>query len=148
MASGCTFSLAVLVLASLDHGLNGITHAAKPSYSFSFFPCHYLYGWLTHYFQTHHVLHSSPLGPLMVQYFDPLVVRGNIGEARKPIHEGKVLELGCLMLAKNRPKVILDDGKLDDTRFNYLVALRDDFRPIRRDASFYMGPYSAHRFSR
>ena len=66
MTSSCTFSLAVPVLASLYRGLNGVAHAAKPSYSMSSFSCHYLYGWLTHYFQTHHVLHPSPPGPLMV----------------------------------------------------------------------------------
>jgi len=106
------------------------------------------YGWLAHNFQTSHMLHPAPLGPLMVQYSGPLAARGNIGDARKPIHEGKVLELGCLMLAKNRIEAILDDGKLDDTRFDYLVALRDSFLPIRRSVSFYMEPYSPHRFSR
>jgi len=50
MASGCTFGLVVPVLASLYRGLNGIAHAAKPSYSRSFFTCHYLYGWLVHFF--------------------------------------------------------------------------------------------------
>ena len=50
MASGCTFSLAVPILASLYRGLNGIAHVAKPSYTRSFFTCHYLYGWLAHYF--------------------------------------------------------------------------------------------------
>jgi len=54
----------------------------------------------------------------MVRYSDPLATCGNIGDAYKMIHEGKVLELGCLMLAKNRPEVILDDGKLDGTRSN------------------------------
>ena len=50
MALGCTFSLAVPVLASLYRGLNWIAHVAKPSYSRSFFACHYLYRWLAHYF--------------------------------------------------------------------------------------------------
>ena len=51
------------------------------------------------------------------------------------------------MLAKNSAEVILDDGKLDDAIFDYLVPLRDDFLPIRRGASFYVEPYSPHRFS-
>ena len=37
------------------------------------------------------------------------------------IHEGKVFELGCPMLAKHHLEIILDDGKLDDVRFDYLV---------------------------
>ena len=135
MASGYTFSLAVPVPASLYRGLNWIIHAAKPSYSRSFFPCHYLYGWLAHYLQTHHVLHLAPLGLLMVRHSVPPAVHDNISDARKMIHEGKVLELGCLMLAKNHAEVISDDGKLDDTRFDYLVAPRDGFLPIRGGAS-------------
>ena len=46
------------------------------------------------------------------------------------IHEGEGLELGCLMLAKNCLKVILDDRKLDETRSDYLAALRDGFLPV------------------
>ena len=94
------------------------------------------------------MLHPSPLGPLMVRYSSPLTTRGNTRDVRKLIHEGQVLELGCLMLAKNRPEVILDDGKLDDATSNYLVPLRDDFLPICHSASFYVEPYSSHRFNR
>ena len=76
-----------------------------------------------HYFQTHHVLHPAPSGPLMVRYSGPLTTHNNIGDAHKMINEEKVSELGCLMLAKNRPEIILDDEKLDDARSDYLVAL-------------------------
>ena len=69
MALDYTFSLAVPVLASLYRGLNGISYVAKPFYSRSFFLCHYLYGWLAHYFLTHDVLRPAPLGPLMVCYY-------------------------------------------------------------------------------
>ena len=92
-------------------------------------------------------MHPAPLGPLMVRYYDPLAACDNIRDARKLIREGKVLELGCLMLAKNCAKVILDDRKLDDTRSDYLAAVRDDFLPICRGASFHVEPYSPHRFS-
>jgi len=56
MTFGATFSLAIFVLASIYCGLTEITKVAKPSYSWSFFPCHYLYRWLAHYFKTHHIL--------------------------------------------------------------------------------------------
>ena len=39
------------------------------------------------------------------------------------IYEVKVSESRCLMLAKNHPEIILDDGKGDDARSDYLVAL-------------------------
>jgi len=65
MASGCTYSLAVPIFTSLYYGLHRIAHAPKPSYSRFFFLIHYLYGWLAHYFQTHHVPHPAPPGPLI-----------------------------------------------------------------------------------
>ena len=52
-----------------------------------------------------------------------LTNRSNIGDVRKLIHEGKVSKLGFLMLAKNGPKVIVDNRNLDDERSVHLVAL-------------------------
>jgi len=69
------------------------------------------------------VARPTPLGPLMARYFGPPTQHSNIGVAHKMINEEKVSELGCLMLAKNRPEIILDDEKLDDARSDYLVAL-------------------------
>jgi len=66
----------------------------------------------------------------MVRYFGPLATSRNIRDVRKLIHEGQVLELGCLILAKNRPEVILDDRKLDDARFDYLVPFETTFFPF------------------
>ena len=59
----------------------------------------------------------------MVHYSSFLTMCRSIGNACRMIHEGKVSELGCLMLAKNRPKIILDDRKLDDAQSDYLVFL-------------------------
>ena len=59
MASGSTFSLAIPVLGSIYCGLNEITNALKPSCSQSFFPYHFVYGWLAHYFKNHHVLQPT-----------------------------------------------------------------------------------------
>jgi len=98
MASGTTFSLAILVLASIYRGLNGITKAVKPSHSRLFFSYHYLHGWLAHYFKTHHVLQPPPLSPLMVRYSELQMTHSDIGDARELIHEGRISGLGCLML--------------------------------------------------
>jgi len=68
MATECTFSLAVPILASIYRGLSGISNATKPSNSMPFFPAYYLYGWLACYFNTHYVLDPAPAGPLMVHY--------------------------------------------------------------------------------
>jgi len=68
MTIGCIFSLTMLVLASIYQGLSGIFSATKPLNSMSFFPAHYLYGWLVCYFDTHYVLDLALAGPLMVHY--------------------------------------------------------------------------------
>ena len=95
MVSGCTFNLVVAILGSLYRSLNGIAHAAKSFYSQSFFPSHYLHGWLAHNFQTHHALYHAHSGPLLVRYSGPLTKHDNIGDVYKMTHEGKVSELGA-----------------------------------------------------
>ena len=59
----------------------------------------------------------------MVRYSGSFVKRSNIGSVRKMTHEGKVSNLGCLMLAKNHPEVMVNNDLLDDDKSDYLVAL-------------------------
>lgn len=148
MASCTTFSLVIPVLASIYNCLNGITKAMKPSHSRSLSPCHYLHGWLVHYFKTHHVLQPPPPCPLMVCYFGSQMTRNDLGDGRELIHEGRVFNLGCLMLGRNQSDTLIDDGNLDVDKLGYLISLRDGFFPIRRGTTFYVEPYSPHRFSR
>jgi len=68
MVTGCTFSLAVPMLASIYRGLSGIFSATKPSNCMSFFPAQYLYGWLACYCNNHYVLDPALAGPLIVHY--------------------------------------------------------------------------------
>jgi len=63
------------------------------------------------------------------------------------IYDGKVSELACLMLAKNYPEIIVNDGKLGDATSDYLVALQNGFLPIHCGASFQVKPYRPHQFS-
>ena len=114
----------------------------------SFFSYHCLHGLLAHYFKTHHVLQPPPLGPLMGCYSGSQMTRSDLGDARKLIHEGRVSDLGCLMLGRSRLETLIDDGKLDVDKSGYLIFLRDGFLPIRQGAIFYVEPYSPHRFSR
>ena len=94
------------------------------------------------------MLQLSPPDPLMVHCSDSLTKHSNIGDVRKLIHEGKISNLGCLMLPKNHPEVIVDYVKLDEDRFYYLMALRDGFLPIHHGVSFYVEPYSLHQSNR
>jgi len=96
MASSTIFSLVVPVLASIYHGLNGITTVVMPYHSRSFFSCYYLHGWLTHYFKTHHILQPPPSGPLMVLYSGSHMTCSDLRDARELIHEGRVSDVGPL----------------------------------------------------
>ena len=136
------------MLVSIYHGLNGITTAAKPSHSRSFFPCCYLHGWLAHYFKTYHVLRHPPPDPLMVCYFGSHVTRSDLGDACELIHAGIVFNMDCLMLGRNRSETLINDGNLDVDKSGYLISLRYGFLLIRQGAIFYVKPYSPHWFSR
>jgi len=80
----------------------------------------------------------------MVCYSCSLNKHRNIEDVYELIHEGKVSELGFLVLAKNRPRIIVEDGKLGDDRFDYLVALRDGSLPIHCGASFHVESYNPY----
>jgi len=113
----------------------------------SFFPAHYLYGWLACYFNTHYILDPAPAGPLMVHYsgfggakcFD---------DARRCIHEGAIADLGCAMLSKNNYETLNDDGTLGHEKLGYLIALLSGYLPLSRAMTFYAMSYSPHQFSR
>ena len=53
----------------------------------------------------------------MVHYLGSQIKHNNIGDACKFIQEGKFPDLG-IMLAKNHPKVLVDDGMLDEDKSN------------------------------
>jgi len=138
-----TFGLAVPVLVSLYRGLKGI---AMPQslliYGYSFQAIMFIVACILLPDLSCDV--SCPLGPLMVHFSDPLTKPSNIGDVCKMIHERKVFELGCLMLAKNRLEIILDYRKLDDVRSDYLVAFQDGFLPICCGVSFHVEHHSPH----
>ena len=94
------------------------------------------------------MLRPTPSAPLMVCYYGPLTTCSNIGDACKMTHKENVPELGCLMLAKNRPEIILDDGKVDDIRSDYFGGPSRRLSSLRRGSSFHVEPYGPHRFSR
>ena len=113
----------------------------------SFFHTHYLYGWLANYFNTHYVLDPAPAGPLMVHY-SGFEGEKSFDDARRRIHKGAIVDLGCTMLSKNKYDTLYDNGTLGYEKLSYLIALRSGYLPLRRAATFYAMPYSPHRFSR
>jgi len=146
MAAGCAFSLVVPVLASIYRGWSGIFSATKPLNSMSFFPAHYLYGWLEWYFNTHYVLDLAPVGPLMVHYSG---FRGakTFDDAWRRIHEGAIADLDCTMLSKNKYETLNDDGTLGHEKLIYRIALLSGYLPLRCAAIFNVTTYSLHWFN-
>jgi len=63
------------------------------------------------------MLQPTHPNPLMVHYLGSQIKHNNIGDACKFIQEGKFPDLG-IMLAKNHPKVLVDDGMLDEDKSN------------------------------
>ena len=68
----------------------------------------------------------------------------NIGDAYELIHEGRVPDLGCHMLGRNRPKSLVDNGNLDEGKSSYLISLPESFLPIHQGATFYAESYNPH----
>uniref|UniRef100_A0A9I9EID3 Uncharacterized protein n=1 Tax=Cucumis melo TaxID=3656 RepID=A0A9I9EID3_CUCME len=69
MAAGTIYSLVVLVLANIYHGLGLITKAFNPIGRMVFhFSMHYVHGWLAHYFGTHYPLSTEVRGPKMTNF--------------------------------------------------------------------------------
>jgi len=113
----------------------------------SFFPAHYLYGWLACYFSTHYILDLAPAGPLMVHYFGFGGAK-SFTNARRRIYDGATTDLCCTMLSENKCGTLSGNGTLGYEKLNYLIALRFGYLPLRRATTFYVVPYSPHRVSR
>ena len=58
-----TVNLAVPVLARIYHGLNRIATSTHEGSSDVCFPVHYVYGWLSRYFDTYFPLSNKVIGP-------------------------------------------------------------------------------------
>ena len=91
---------------------------------------------------------TPPWGPLIVNYSSSQTNHNNNGDDHKLIHEGKVYDLGCLMLAKNRPKGLGWWWQVRWGHLSYLISLWNGFLPIHCRRTFYIEPYSPHQFSR
>ncbi|KMS97487.1 hypothetical protein BVRB_5g126530 [Beta vulgaris subsp. vulgaris] len=149
MACGHTFSLAIPLLSSIYFGLNAIASAPKPDFSKTFFPAHYLYGWLAYYFIIHHDADPVSPGPLMVIYGGAKGSKVFNGEdAHNLIHVGASINMGCTILNKKKHDLLQDDGQLDPVKFSYMVSLQLGYLVLRSCDKFHVEPYFHHQFGR
>nr|GMC53081.1 ABC transporter G family member 11 [Ipomoea batatas] len=83
MATSQTLNLAIPVLASIYDGLNTISNSVNPGQADSRFSLHYVYGWLSFYYDTHFANDLVSASPLMITY-SGRVVQGLMAK-RKPV---------------------------------------------------------------
>ena len=62
-------NLAVPILACIYHGLNKIATSTYAGSSDACFPVHYVYGWLSHYFDIYFPMSDKVVGPWIVDFF-------------------------------------------------------------------------------
>nr|GLL21956.1 uncharacterized protein LOC105964676 [Ipomoea trifida] len=149
MAQGRRVCLAVLVLASIYHGLKLISRAISPGFIKSTFPYHYLYGWLSAYLNTYFEAPNlmSPR-PRMVSF------SGEGGakfysetDAHKKIFKGE--SINWLYASRNhyRDYIFHDDGKGIEEDLEYFLCLRPCRLILRQGQQCVAEPYTPHRFS-
>ena len=61
-------NLAIPILARIYHGLNRIATSTYAGSSDACFPVHYVYGWLSRYFDTYFPLSNEVTGPWMIDF--------------------------------------------------------------------------------
>nr|POF09193.1 hypothetical protein CFP56_41189 [Quercus suber] len=109
---------------------------------------HYIYGWLGHYFDTHHEVKLEVIGPKMVRfsgaggarYYDEY-------EARRLIQGNRML-WGANLLVKNANETFEDSGNLSRTSLAHFISIRSSYLSMRQNDHFIIEPYSPCRFSR
>ena len=133
MAQGETFSFVVPVLANIYNGLNEIACSSKLGTNASIFPIHYLYGWLSEYFDTHFISPSWNHPPRMTYYvgkfsakcFDDL-------QAQALIMSCKGVKLDYLALQHKERVYWTDNESISGTKASYLISLHYSYLSLRQ----------------
>nr|GMD14893.1 ABC transporter G family member 11 [Ipomoea batatas] len=150
MARGIKVCLAPPVLASIYYGLNSISESFSPGQIGTPFPIHYVYGWLSAYFNTHFKTPSLMLlSPKMVtssgeggaKHYDRI-------DARKRIFKGEHASWLCTTRQNGRDFFFCDDKRGGKDNFEYFICLRPGFLVLRQGRQCKAEPYVSHRFSR
>nr|GMD10766.1 ABC transporter G family member 11 [Ipomoea batatas]GME17741.1 ABC transporter G family member 11 [Ipomoea batatas] len=125
------------VLASIYYGLNSISKSASPGQMGTHFPIHYVYGWLSAYFQTQ----SNTLS--LVSSYPKIVIYSREGgakhydktDARKRIFKGECVSWLCMSRKNDRDFIFYDYKRGSKENFEYFKCLRPSFLVLRKDPS-------------
>nr|GMD13927.1 ABC transporter G family member 11 [Ipomoea batatas] len=150
MATCQRLNLAIPVLASIYDGLNTISNSANPGQADSRFSLHYVYGWLSFYYDTHFANDLVSASPLMITYSGEGGARPyGQAEARRKIFKADGVKWACTGRRLTKDLSFIDDGKDDHTEDDeYFMCLRSNFLILRWADSCIAEPYTPHRFSR
>nr|GLL27193.1 uncharacterized protein LOC105964676 [Ipomoea trifida] len=150
MATGQRLNLAIPALASIYDGLNTISNSANPGQADSRFSLHYVYGWLSFYYDTHFANDLVSASPLRINYFGEGGARPyGQAEARRKIFKADSVKWACTGRRLTKDLIFIDDGKDDHTEDDeYFICLRSNFLILRWANSCIAEPYTPHRFSR
>ena len=125
-----TVNLAVPILARIYHGLNKIAIFIYVGSSNACFLIHYVYGWLSRYFDVYFPLSNEVIESWMVNFFregraKPFYEHS----ARTLIHTG--ISWDANSFSKNKDIVILDDAALDGANYNYQYSFQLFTHPLQ-----------------
>nr|GMD14552.1 ABC transporter G family member 11 [Ipomoea batatas] len=150
MATGQRLNLAIPVLASIYDGLNTISNSANPGQADSRFSLHYVYGWLSFYYDTHFANDLVSASPLMITYSGEGGARPyGQAEARRKIFKADGVKWACTGRRLTKDLSFIDDGNDDHTEDDeYFMCLRSNFLILHWADSCIAEPYTPHRFSR
>ncbi|XP_055824546.1 uncharacterized protein LOC129893076 [Solanum dulcamara] len=149
LACGQRVSLVVPVLASIYKGLNTISRCSRLDLVQTYFPIHYVYGWLTYYFKTHYPLAGGPANPFMASFSGEGTTRYFEKEyARKRIHGGGTISWDATLIKTPNAHHYRDDGTEKEFQSNFFMSLSSNYLTLRDENIFIMESYSPHRFSR
>ncbi|KAH7845734.1 hypothetical protein Vadar_005411 [Vaccinium darrowii] len=149
MSRGCTFSLAVPVLASIYRGLKQISSSPTPNQCNAILPMQYICGWLGSFFEAYHQsAHTFP-GIRMVRIAgDHMAKPFTAATTHNLLRSVNLSQLSSLSLSTRDELLIVDDGAQSHSRTDYIISLRSSYLTLRRDKEYVVEPYSPHRFSR
>nr|ADN34118.1 hypothetical protein [Cucumis melo subsp. melo] len=150
MAAGTIYSLAVLVLANIYHGLGLITKASNPIRCMDFhFPMHYVHGWLAHYFGTHYPLPTEVRGPKMTNFSGEggSIYFGEY-EARELIHNGARIQWHANLQNRSKHERMVDTHDSSFLQMSYFVSMRSCYLSSRCENTWIITSYSPYRLGR
>ena len=94
------------------------------------FPVHYVYGWLSHYFDTYFPMSNKVVGPWIIDFSGKGGAKPfNEKFARKLIHTNISWDVNLFF--KNKDILIDDNATLDGPSYNYFISIRSSYLPVR-----------------